>query len=65
MVSRASFRLSDLEKNRSKVQKKRKRKSENWIYVYCDRALEKDEDNGEKTGHIQMSPYFDRIYPFL
>ena len=48
VVSRASFRLSDLEKNRSKIQKKRKRNSEHWICVYCDRALEEDEENGEE-----------------
>ena len=48
MVSRVSFRLSDLEKNRSKIQQKRKRKPENWICVYCDRALEKDEENGKE-----------------
>ena len=47
VVSKASSRLSDLEKIWSKIQKKRKRSSENRICVYCDRALEEDEENGE------------------
>ena len=48
VASSALFRLSDLEKNRSKIQKKPKRNPENWFCVYCDRALEEDEENGEE-----------------
>ena len=55
VVNRASFRLSDLEKNRCRIQKKHKLNLENWICFFCCRDLQEDEENGEGIGRNAIS----------
>ena len=48
------------------MQKKHKQNSENWFRVYCDKASEEDEENGEekdwtKCDKCKIEMHFDCI----
>ena len=53
VISAKSFRLVDLEKNRTKIQKKRNRSSDNWMCVYCEISFQEDEENDVVSDWVQ------------